>query len=239
MFRFQMVTAKPRHRVRPRPPEEGVRARIIREATRLFSERGFGGTAVQEIASAVGVTKPAVLHHFPSKELIQDAVLGEILVHWEGTLPRLLMATASEGRFDAVLGEVYRFFVEDPARTRVVLRFMLDRPEEARTLLRERVRPWLGAVASYVRRGRERGVHYADIDEDAYVLLILELVIIASASFTTAKAAMPGGSKSQFERELFRIAHASLFSGGEASHDRPKATKRDPRAAKRKSPSRA
>lgn len=209
----------------PRGPSEGVRPRIVQEATRLFSEHGFDGTAVQDIASAVGVTKPAVLHHFPSKEHVQDAVMGEILQHWEATLPALL-ATAGDGRFETVLGEVYRFFADDPARTRVVLRYALDRPAEARMVLRERVRPWLGTVAAYVERGRERGVHHADIDPDAYVLSILQLVIMAAASFQTTREALPGGSKARYEQEIFRIARAALFSRGPAAEPaRHRATK--------------
>lgn len=199
-----------------------MRPRIVKEATRLFSEHGFDGTAVQDIASAVGVTKPAVLHHFPSKEHVQDAVMSEILQHWEATLPALLGATAGEGRFETVLGEVYRFFADDPARTRVVLRYALDRPAEAREVLRERVRPWLGTVAAYVERGRERGVHHTDVDADAYVLSILQLVIMAAASFQTTREALPGGSKTRYEREIFRIARASLFAASAGSKALPK-----------------
>ncbi len=191
-----------------------MRPRIVREATRLFSERGFDGTTLQDIAEAVAVTKPAVLHHFPSKEHVQQAVLEEILAHWESTLPRLLLsATAGESRFDAVIGAVYRFFAEDPFRTRVVLRHALDRPKEARALLRDKVRLWVGAVASYIRSGQDKGLHPKDADPEAYVLLVLELIIVAAASFETMKEALPEGARSRatFDRELFRIARVALF----------------------------
>ncbi len=219
-----------------------MRHRIVREATRLFSERGFDGTSVQDIAVAVSVTKPAVLHHFPSKEHVQQAVLGEIVSHWEATLPRLLLeATAGEGRFDAVMGEVYRFFAEDPERTRVVLRYSLDRPAEARALLRDKVRLWLGAVASYIRRGREGGLHPPDVDEDAYVLLILQLIVVATASFPTIREALPGGGPKEqlrrIEAELVRIARAALFlpaaPAAEAAKRRTKVPARGPRERSR------
>lgn len=203
-----------------------MRPRIVREATRLFSERGFDGTTLQDIAFAVQVTKPAVLHHFPSKEHVQQAVLEEIVQHWEGTLPRLLLAaTAGETRFDTVLGAVYRFFAEDPFRTRVVLRHALDRPKEARALLRDKVRLWVGAVASYIRSGREKGLHPKDVDEDAYVVLILQLIILAAASFDTMKEAMPESARAReaYDRELFRIARVALFPEG--AKKRPEARK--------------
>lgn len=211
-----------------------MRPRIVREATRLFSERGFDGTTLQDIAEAVAVTKPAVLHHFPSKEHVQQAVLEEILAHWESTLPRLLLsATAGESRFDAVIGAVYRFFAEDPCRTRVVLRHALDRPKEARALLRDNVRLWVGAVASYIRSGQEKGLHPKDADPEAYVLLVLELIIVAAASFETMKEALPEGARSRagFDRELFRIARVALFPEERARPESP--TKKRARAARR------
>ena len=61
--------------VASRAPETDVHNATIAAATRLFAAHGFNGTALQDIADAVGVTKPAILHHFPSKEHVRQAVL--------------------------------------------------------------------------------------------------------------------------------------------------------------------
>src|SRR5215470_15130683 len=97
-----------------------VRERALAAATRLFAARGFDATSLQAIADEIGVTKQAILHHFPSKERLRDAVLGAMVAHWQETLPRLLVgATASEERFEMVFGELRRFFAEDPDRARL------------------------------------------------------------------------------------------------------------------------
>src|SRR4051794_1701740 len=90
-----------------------VRGQVLSAALQLFASKGFDGTAVQDVASAVGVTKQAVLHHFPSKEALRDAVLGSLIDHWRAELPRLLLVSASHDRFDAVFGELHRFFNSD------------------------------------------------------------------------------------------------------------------------------
>lgn len=191
--------------------ENDVRSATIAAATRLFAAHGFDGTALQDIADAVGVTKPAILHHFPSKEHIRQAVLGGIFEHWNKILPRLLLAaTASTDRFDAVFGELHRFFVADPNRARLLVRESLDRPGELRKLLRG-VRPWLSAVAQYVRSGRESGRHHADIDDEAYVLHILQFVIAAAACASASSAVLESDPASRYDRELARIARSSLF----------------------------
>jgi AcrR family transcriptional regulator len=212
-----------------RAAEQDARAAIVAAATKLFAARGFDGTALQDIADAVGVTKPAVLHHFPSKEHVRQAVLDGILAHWNSTLPRLLLAaTASTDRFEAVFGELHRFFASDPDRARLVLREALDRPPELRKLLRGPVRPWLDAVAGYIRAGQESGRHFADVDAEAYVVLVLQFVITASASAALTSTVLDDDGRARYDRELARIARASLFAPAPTSA-RPAAGKRKPR----------
>jgi len=188
-----------------------VRARAVSAATRLFAAQGFEATSVQAVADEVGVTKQAVLHHFPSKEHLRHAVLDAILAHWNDTLPKLLLAaTASEDRFDAVFGELQRFFSRAPDRALVVLREALDRPAEMKKLLRGAVRPWLDAVSGYIESGKKAGAHYADVDSEAYVVHILQLVISSSASAAVTVAVLDG-DRERYDRELARIARASLF----------------------------
>jgi TetR/AcrR family transcriptional regulator len=190
-----------------------VRSATITAATRLFAAHGFDGTALQDIADAVGVTKPAILHHFPSKEHIRQAVLDGILAHWNKTLPRLLLAaTASRDRFDAVFGELHRFFATDPDRARLLVREALDRPAEIRKLLRSAVRPWLSAVAQYIRAGKEGGRHHVDVDDEAYVLHMIQLVIGATACASSTSTALERDPDARYGRELARIARTSLFS---------------------------
>jgi AcrR family transcriptional regulator len=205
--------------------EPDVASRVVTESTRLFAAKGFDGTALQDIADAVGVTKPAVLHHFPSKERVREAVLEAILAHWKETLPRLLLAaSASEDRFENVFGELLRFFASDPNRARVVLREALDRPAEMKRLLKVAVRPWLAAVAAYVQVGQSSGRHYEDADAEAYVLHVLQLVLAAAASAPVTSVLLEGDSRGRYERELARIAHASLFRDKEPAA--PARTKR-------------
>ena len=49
---------------------------MLRQAARLFAERGFRGTSVEDIGAACGVSGPAVYKHFSGK----DAILARLLV---------------------------------------------------------------------------------------------------------------------------------------------------------------
>jgi AcrR family transcriptional regulator len=58
------------------------REQILREAARLFAERGFHGVGVDEIGAAVGISGPGLYRHFAGK----DAMLAELLVGISGRL---------------------------------------------------------------------------------------------------------------------------------------------------------
>lgn len=48
---------------------------IVDRAAALFARHGFAQTSVQSVADAVGLSKAGLLHHFPSKQALWDAVL--------------------------------------------------------------------------------------------------------------------------------------------------------------------
>lgn len=51
---------------------------ILREAARLFAERGYNGVSLEDIGTAVGVSGPAVYRHFAGKQALLGAVLVKV-----------------------------------------------------------------------------------------------------------------------------------------------------------------
>ncbi|SFD66413.1 TetR/AcrR family transcriptional regulator [Streptomyces aidingensis] len=56
-----------------------VPQRLLAIATRLFAERGYERTSVQEIVDAAGVTKGALYHYFGSKDDLLHEIYGRLL----------------------------------------------------------------------------------------------------------------------------------------------------------------
>jgi AcrR family transcriptional regulator len=57
----------------------GTRERILEEARKLFAERGFWGTSVQEITDAAKVNKAMLFYYFKSKENLYHSLLLELM----------------------------------------------------------------------------------------------------------------------------------------------------------------
>lgn len=194
-----------------------VRDQILSEAMRLFAARGFEATPLQDIADAVGIRKPSLLYHFPSKIALRHGVFEKIASHWNEALPRLLMAaTSGQGQFDAVVQEMVAFFTEDPDRAKMIIREILDRPEETKALLVTHVRSWVAIVCDYIRKGQAQGRVYADVDPEAYVLQVINLVIAGVATYECIGELVASGHGvseqfGRYIRELLRVARRGLF----------------------------
>lgn len=70
------------------PKSRRTRARILDVAMRLFAELGYAGATNPKIAEAAGLTRGAMLYHFPDRESLVEAAVKHIQVQRE----RLLQA---------------------------------------------------------------------------------------------------------------------------------------------------
>jgi len=56
------------------------RETILQAASSLFVEKGFGGTNVHDISSALGISRPALYYYFKSKEAILESLVDSFTV---------------------------------------------------------------------------------------------------------------------------------------------------------------
>lgn len=57
--------------------------RILDEALTLFSENGYDGTSVEQIAEKVGIKAPSLYKHFKGKEDILNAIIDNAEARYE------------------------------------------------------------------------------------------------------------------------------------------------------------
>lgn len=117
------------------PEAPRTRDRILDVALELFTENGYDGTSMREIAERLNITKPALYYHFDSKEDIVRTLLAEIeqqtaeLVAWAREQPfstelRVEVLARWSDIMQAHGLTAFRFFV---ANRRIVLELSPDR----------------------------------------------------------------------------------------------------------------
>jgi AcrR family transcriptional regulator len=60
--------------------KEALRRTVLQAAAKLFAQRGFGGTNLQDIADSLGISRPTLYYYFQSKEEILSSLLREVTV---------------------------------------------------------------------------------------------------------------------------------------------------------------
>jgi AcrR family transcriptional regulator len=98
----------------PRLPLAERRASILEAGGRLFGERGYEGTRLEDVAAAAGVTKPIVYRHFGSKAGLYLALLERHRDDLETFAPRIPASGPPQERLRAVL-DVWLDYVEQHA----------------------------------------------------------------------------------------------------------------------------
>jgi len=105
------VQPRSRHSPRARMTGKQRREQLLDVGRKLFAERGFDGTSVEEIAATAGVSKPVVYEHFGGKEglyaVVVDREIRSLLDSITGALtsdahPRLLLEQAALALLDYI-----------------------------------------------------------------------------------------------------------------------------------------
>ncbi|MCG5212737.1 TetR/AcrR family transcriptional regulator [Streptosporangium sp. KLBMP 9127] len=149
---------------------EPVRRRLLGEATRLFAERGFESTSVQEIVAAAGVTKGAMYHYFDSKDDLLKEIYGRVLRMQMERLARFADGPGTvTTRLHAAAADVVRTTVENLDDSKIFFRSMHQLAPDTYKAVRADRRRYHERFRDLVAEGQKEGVFRADVPADIVV----------------------------------------------------------------------
>ncbi len=155
------------------PPRDDRKAQIFETAGRLFAEKGYERTSLQEVADVLGVTKPALYYYYRSKEtllfeittFVMDRVLADIGQVVDSEQPPL-------DKLRDLIRRYIRFFARHPHELTIMSTQVDSLDTEHRRTITERQRRYLAQVRTIVRELLAQQPE-RDLDETAVAFALL------------------------------------------------------------------
>ena len=190
-------------------------AELVAAAQRLFVERGFAGTRLDDVAAAAGVSKATVYLYFESKEQLFEAVIREsvtpsfeqaaaLVEVFDGTTPNLvrmllrLFESALDGPFPAIAKLIISEAGNFPALTRLWTDLVLRRG--------------FAFLTRVIERGIERG-EFRPVEPDEVVPLVMGPILLLGLW----KHSLGKHSDFQLDRSAILAAHVEMILRGLAA----------------------
>jgi TetR/AcrR family transcriptional regulator len=135
-----------------------TREQILDEAVACFGANGYDGTSLNDIAAGVGIRRPSLLHHFPSKEALYGEVFERLLSDWFRRLDTAITSSeAGWAKVELVLHAGFDYFADNPDYVRLVRRAAIDGSGHLTIDLAAVLRPMFDEAVDYFRREMDAG----------------------------------------------------------------------------------
>jgi AcrR family transcriptional regulator len=157
----KIVLGEPPDRRQRRSTE--TRERLFRAALRLFAEKGFAETTVEDITNAADVGKGTFFNYFPSKEHILIAFSDMQLGKLQATVDQM---RARPEPMRSFFRAMTLRMTEEPSKSPDVVRALLQAnlsSSSVRSVMLERSARAEGLLAQLVQIGQERGEFRRDV----------------------------------------------------------------------------
>ncbi len=130
-----------------------TRDQFLAVAQRQFSEKGFYGASIASIASELGLTKQALLHHFGNKEKLYGEVLERISRTFMTDIAAVVETEEDPLRqFESIMVDQFGSGRTGGEAARLIMRELLDNQDRAQTAGNWYLKPYLETLRDMVMK---------------------------------------------------------------------------------------
>jgi AcrR family transcriptional regulator len=169
------------HSPRRRLSAEDARARILQAAERKLAEVGPEGLRLTELAAELGISHPAILHHFGSREELVAAVVSRAFTH---TNEQLAQAIASRSPGRAAILDIIAEFYGKNGNARLIAWLVLSGRAPKQQARAGASRPLQRVIElAHAQRSRAQPNREIDYDDTKFRSQLTALALLGDAIF--------------------------------------------------------
>ena len=200
------------------------RADILARAERLFAERGFEATRLEDIALDVGIRRASIVYYFPDKRALYDAVLAQAIAPIERAIAAALQGDgAPRERVERCVGAWVDAVAARPTFVQLLLREMASSPDVAPPALARHVGGIDRVVRAFVRELRARGDGFpSPLDPASFADAIVGATVFRLTPLARVVRAAQGDhddDPARHRREVLRITRRLLAPDAGDAHE--------------------
>jgi AcrR family transcriptional regulator len=204
-----------------------VEREILERAAELFAQRGFAGTTVQDIADALGMSRPALYYYVKSKDVILEQLVENLSINDAKVLETIRRRRSGDPveKLREMAHHLATNASSNPYQTQILAQSKHHLPEQIAELDREAERSIVASLIWVLEQGMRRG-QFRSLDPRTGALAIVGMCVWTAwwvqdsppEALTTQVAdqalasviALGGDGELHAPAELLRSARASL-----------------------------
>lgn len=141
----------------------GVKEKILKAAGALFSEKGYHGASMKDIARSAGVNKALIFYYFNSKENLYQDILKEVFEKTQiNIIRRIEKADTPKEKLRAALDAYIRSFSESRNTVRMILYSLLGLGPSLPRPIDELVKISRKPLEEIIREGMKQNIFRED-----------------------------------------------------------------------------
>jgi len=144
-----------------------TKTKIIKNSLELFAQKGYEGTSMSDIATAVGIRKASIYSHYKGKEEIFQAVFSSIVEEHSNFLNEFfetLNGLSAEKKLETIF-RGYISYCKDNRNIDFWNRFYYFPPESLRTLIHDTTHETEAVMESEINTSIKEGMDKGYIKE--------------------------------------------------------------------------
>jgi AcrR family transcriptional regulator len=143
-----------------------TREKIIHAARRVFAEKGYSQTRIQDLLKAAGVSPGAFYNYFSNKEELFLEIVREAGDGFRDSIKKIRQSRIRIGNQEelySVLTESIRYFFEFVKRNKAGVRILFREQQNANPRIRETLNEIVAEIHQDLKRDIQRGINMGRI----------------------------------------------------------------------------